>query len=873
MNRRRLARLRRMSWHEWRWRSQDALFTLVERAQVRAGTRWNRGDLATILSGSASQVCARNISRGRWELVQRDLEALVLARPARFVLDPSSAPAVRDHVSCQWPDAAQHAAARADRLLDGSYDLLGYSNIQCAPGGRIDWHADPVHSRRAPRAFYADIPYLNPELGDHKVIWELNRHQHFLQLGRAAWLTGDERYGQAICSQIAAWLPDNPPFVGINWASMLEIGFRSLSWTWALHCLLGVPRSQVAGSPWLVDLLIGLDRQLTHVERHLSYYFSPNTHLTGEALALYVVGTALPELGASHRWADTGRRVLLEEIGRQILNDGGHVERSTHYQRYTLDFYLLATQTARLAGDLAAADRFGDAARRAAAFTRTIADADGHLPLIGDDDGGMLWPIAGRACADVRDSLALAGAVLDSPELAAWGPSEEMLWIGGANAALASRVATRPDQSSAVWPGQHPSSRLLPDAGYFVASAPDGSHAVFDVGAHGYRNGGHAHADALSITLSVDRRAVLIDPGTSTYTMDAALRDRMRSSVSHNTVTIDGRSQSVPAGPFHWLSTVDAEMVACRRNPSFDWIEAVHDGYRPVLHRRTLVRTRRSGWLVVDSIVGPGPHTAAAHWHIDPAWQLADEHGRLRLTHANGGALWMLVAGGEISHVRGDHVRGLGWCAPVYGQLEPTWTVRLATTADAPFGLVTWIGNEQSFASPALRCTHPMGLTDRTVVVEVRDQHRTAVFLVRPAGAAGRACRVGEFETDAAMLHYVEESGRLTSLSMAGGRHCLTSREGWPSVASDTTIRDLHLDLHGDDLVVESMEPPDAVQIYGTAGRAAVRTNGGDLPLSSKSTTGAFLIRGSDWLPFRPETPRPPLDAKCGVGFAPHGAR
>ena len=33
-----------------------------------------------------------------------------------------------------------------------------------------------------------------------------------------------------------------------------------------------------------------------HIERYPSYYFSPNTHLTGEALSLYVVGTALPRM-------------------------------------------------------------------------------------------------------------------------------------------------------------------------------------------------------------------------------------------------------------------------------------------------------------------------------------------------------------------------------------------------------------------------------------------------------------------------------------------------------------------------------------------------------------------------------------------------
>src|SRR5262249_58139956 len=95
----------------------------------------------------------------------------------------------------------------------------------------------------------------------------------------------------------------------------------------------------------------------------LSHYFSPNTHLLGEALALYVCGRALPELAASGRRAAIGRRILLDEIDRQIAPDGGHAERSTHYQRYALDFYLLALIVARLTAD-AAASRFEEAAGR-----------------------------------------------------------------------------------------------------------------------------------------------------------------------------------------------------------------------------------------------------------------------------------------------------------------------------------------------------------------------------------------------------------------------------------------------------------------------------------------------------------------------------
>jgi hypothetical protein len=228
--------------------------------------------------------------------------------------------------------------------------------------------------------------------------------------------------------------------------------------------------------------------------------------------------------------------------------------------------------------------------------------------------------------------------------------------------------------------------------------------------------------------------------------MDSQLRDRMRSSASHNTLTLDGRSQSTPAGPFHWRSTVDARVIAHHTNDAFDWIEAAHDGYAPARHRRTIVRTPDWGWLIVDGITGTqSHHSAALHWHFDPAWNvgkrdhgsaIGDRHDGVRARHADGQTAWMLFAGGDMTLARGDDATGGGWCAPVYGQLEPTCTVRVTADGRAPFGLVTWVGSGRLFKSPRLRCmqTHDSG--ENAVVVEIIDEGRTAVFMVRSADAA-----------------------------------------------------------------------------------------------------------------------------------------
>jgi hypothetical protein len=215
--------------------------------------------------------------------------------------------------------------------------------------------------------------------------------------------------------------------------------------------------------------------------------------------------------------------------------------------------------------------------------------------------------------------------------------------------------------------------------------------------------------------------------------MDSQLRDNMRSTASHNTVTLDGRSQSVPDGPFHWKSKVDAHVTACRSTDAFDWIDATHDGYAPARHRRIVVRTVDSGWLIVDVIDGDGRHSAAARWHFDPAWHVTTDGSRVQAEHPGGDTAWMLCAGGEVAHSRGSGTQGEGWCAPVYGQLVPTSTIRLSADADAPLTLVTWIGSGRTFHAPQIRCADALG--DGALIVEVVDGPRTMVFMVQPADA------------------------------------------------------------------------------------------------------------------------------------------
>ncbi len=132
-------------------------------------------------------------------------------------------------------------------------------------------------------------------------------------LGQAYWLTGDERYAQTFADHITSWMDRNPPKLGINWASSLEVAFRSVSWLWAFYFF---KDSQAFTSEVFRRALKFLYLNGQHLVTYLSTYFSPNTHLTGEALGLFYLGTLLPEL--EHRLAG-GRRARASSFNNFLV--------------------------------------------------------------------------------------------------------------------------------------------------------------------------------------------------------------------------------------------------------------------------------------------------------------------------------------------------------------------------------------------------------------------------------------------------------------------------------------------------------------------------------------------------------------------------
>ena len=114
---------------------------------------------------------------------------------------------------------------------------------------------------------------------------------------------------------------------------------------------------------------------------------------------------------------------------------------------------------------------------------------------------------------------------------------------------------------------------------------------------------------------------ILADPGTYCYHGEPAWRSYFRSTIGHNTVELDGQSQSAEGGPFLWLRHAQArETEVLDTGGTAAWT-AEHDGYLsldpPARHRRRVRLDRTAGTVEITDEVDQA-HDLRLAFHLGP---------------------------------------------------------------------------------------------------------------------------------------------------------------------------------------------------------------------------------------------------------------
>jgi hypothetical protein len=656
------------------------------------------------------------------------LQSFREANSVRFFFGAGEATEIALECEREIPGWTKRTVVDGDRLLRRIVRLLGTDEVMLSQftggGDLIPWHRDILAGYEWDRCrFYkqVEIPYGQADI---KVPWELSRCQHLPTLGMAYVTTGDSGYAAEVVTQIDDWISANRPGYGVNWACTMDVAIRTVNWLWAYHLVSDA--SQVTDE-FLTRLLASLLYHGRHIAQNIERYEHGITtnHTLADYVGLLYLGLLLPELADASEWTRKGYDGVLACMRSQVTVEGVHYENSVPYHRLVLEMFV---------GSYVLAERNGhpfpddcrQSLERMFDFVKHYTRPDGLAPLLGDSDDGRLQILSRYFDWDPQDHrylLAIGAALFDRQDLCATvrgvrGAGEEAAWLLGVGA------LERLSRCSA--PPHVLTSQAFPASGRYILRHRD-HHAIVctdEVGTAGMGN--HKHNDILSFELSIAGSAMIVDPGSFTYTNNLVSRDQFRCTGAHNTVLVDGVEQNEFRGAFGMHTDARVLVENWQSDSNLDVLQASHTGYGrladPVTHQRTIAFAKDPfAWLVVDRLLGQGMHTVESFIHLAPGADIASDVGgdasliastTIRLC-ARAGVKERLEVQPEaaVAFTRnGTHILVVplnlgrpsilrGWFAPRYGQRVPTAVLRLSARLSCPamFGYLILMGEERQW--------------------------------------------------------------------------------------------------------------------------------------------------------------------------------
>src|SRR5688572_282850 len=753
----RLAKLRAMPPREVLSRGAYKAYLMCERALHRRDLLARPDRLRGALVGELRHAA-------NWQ------QALLARQPqARFFTGFDSA----DRVRAMFDDRFSAERVKARQIADDvAAQRIAFFGEQFAFGSDIDWHADPVTGARWPRSFHGDMSVHtgNVGFGDVKHVWEINRHQFFIDLAKIAFLDRSSAHAAVLHRHLRHWMAEVPYATGAAWACALEPAFRAWSWMWAYHF---VRAANLLDDDTQLQWLTGFHDHGRFLYRHLETYSSPYNHLIGEASALFALGLLFPEFREAPAWVARGRHVLETSLAAQFHADGGTVEQSTFYHHATLGFYLLAAVLGRRNG-VELSDNVWAAVERGVQFSTALMQPDGRVPRFGGADDGKPIRLEHLPFWDFRPYQALGAVLFSRPDFrfVAGRFWEDALWILGPDG------ATEFDRLGAHEPAK---DAALSVSGYYVTRnnwSAQADYLCFDCGeqAGGLRrddvpSAAHGHADCLSVVVALGGREVLVDPGFFCYNGDPEWEVHFRKTAAHNTVTVDGCDQAHHVSKMAWTRTYRPALEWWSATHQLGCVIGSHDGY---VHNGQGVEHRRTAWLRADGyVVIRDELTGTPGRRIEANFQFAPGS---------------LVANGASATFENRYQLAWACSAPVHS--------RVFCGGDSPSD--GWIATSLGVRRPAPRLSLQFVMNEERVVLLtiVTDRLKTSARGAAQVSAASRvgdrllrlnvagdgwvddvvAARVGDasvddVQTDAPLVVVRRISGRATEALHVGGTY------------------------------------------------------------------------------------------------------
>lgn len=502
-------------------------------------------------------------------------------------------------------------------------------------------------------------------------LWRYNLHyfDYALDLGVLANWRRDTQAGITLRRLMADWIESNPVGAGIGWDSY-PLARRIVNWLEAAS--LASSQVNFDGNGFRRTWAESIYQQARFLEDHLELDLSGN-HLLADAKALVYAGIFWGNKVGT-RWCNTGLRLLWNGLQEQILEDGGHYERSPMYQSIVLQDYLNVVRALQLNGRQIPS-WVPLRLTQMADFLFSMLHPDGGIPLFADSAFGIAYKPS--------DILAAAEHLLD----------QSGRWTCAAPGPFSSLVSV-PSRSATSRSNRYVEQSSLLATGYFnLFNGEQGDKLIVDGKPMGPDHlPAHGHCSLFSYELSIADQRFIVDSGVQEYEA-GRWRDFWRSTRAHNTLSVDGAEQSEIWASFRvgWRTRLRS-YAYCQRPLSSIFV-GMHDGFvgqrEPTPHRRFIIALPQRRWVVIDEVVGAGPHTVQSYIHFAPdvKCQINGTSASLRLAGCEirlyplfrneGAGVKMVCTKGQMEPIQ-------GWYAPEFGKAFPNSVLEISLRSTLP---------------------------------------------------------------------------------------------------------------------------------------------------------------------------------------------
>jgi len=381
---------------------------------------------------------------------------------------------------------------------------------------------------------------------------------------------------------------------------------------------------------------------------------TPNQTVPG-ASWLIQAGIMLPEFREAPRWIEQGKPKIEKILKTSVYPDGGHVETCTQYHKTVMrDVSATCLVMERNLGTSyftsePGADRFREMYR----WLASIVTPDGFTPALNSAVYGTDWLV----------HLMVGNRYFRDPEME-WlleqhysknYVSVQKKEMGLAASLLNEDCAPRGRGVKAKRPATM--SRNLPESGFAVLRDSPDRKALYMVLDYGHPVGSHAYPSRLSFVLWGSGQPLALQPGSPFWYHDPMYRKWFHTTLSHNTVIVNGRSHEarIPG-----KGNVKGKLRAWSDGHETVAVSASHDGYRApagVVHTRAALLAHGKYFFVHD-VLAPGREGNRYEWSFHSPLTLQPTAGKTVGTSEGPGVLLVPARPAEVERVR----KGRGPC-------------------------------------------------------------------------------------------------------------------------------------------------------------------------------------------------------------------